>query len=187
VDAYRCLRTLRAVRNFGSEPLPAEAVTRILQAGRWSGSAKNTQKWQFVVVDDRATLQALSRCGDFASHLAGAACAIVMVGEPGVWAFDLGRCAQNLMLAAWSDGIGSCIATLHRQEDARRVLGGVPADHDVATAISFGYPARPDDLIEGQPRRSVLAHINRRPLGELVHWGRWGAAGDGAGHSGEAR
>jgi hypothetical protein len=51
----------------------------------------------------------------------------------------------------------------------------VPADHGVRTAISFGYPAEPDDLIQGRPRASVLPRLGRRPLAELVHWEQWTA------------
>ncbi len=174
-DAYECVRSLRAVRTFQPDPLSRESIERILQAGRWSGSAKNTQQWEFIVVEDRATLQALSRCGAFAGHLAGAACAIVIAGGPGIWAFDLGRCAQNMMLAAWSDDIGSCIGTLSDEAAARVALGGVPDEYDVKTAISFGYPVPQDDLIQGQPRNAVLPRVGRRSLTELVHWGRWNA------------
>ena len=96
MDAYQCVRTLRSVRSFRPEALSREAIERILQAGRWSGSSKNTQPWQFVVVQERARLEALSRCGAYAGHLAGAACGIVVVGEPGAGSLDLGRCAQNV-------------------------------------------------------------------------------------------
>jgi nitroreductase len=177
MDTYHCVRTLRSVRAFQPDALPREAIERFLEAGRWSGSAKNTQLWQFVVIQDRATLEALSHCGAFAGHLAGAACGVVIAGEPEIWSFDLGRCAQNMMLAAWNDGIGSCIATLSDQPAARAVLGSVPEEHDVSTGISFGYPAQPDDLIQGQPRRSTLPRLGRRPLGELVHWERWNSRG----------
>jgi nitroreductase len=177
MDAYQCIRTLRAVRSFRPDALSREAIERILQAGRWSGSSKNTQPWQFVVVQERARLEALSRCGAYAGHLAGAACGIVVVGEPGAGSLDLGRCAQNMMIAAWNEGIGSCIASLHDEGTARDILGGVPADHGVRTAISFGYPAPPDDLIQGRPRASVLPRLGRRPLAELVHWEQWTARG----------
>ncbi|GAC1428034.1 MAG: nitroreductase family protein [Chloroflexota bacterium] len=173
MEAFECVRSLRAVRHFNSQPVERATIERILQGGRWSGSAKNTQHWQFVVVRERDTLAALSRCGDYASHLAGAPCGIVLVGEPGVWAFDLGRCAQNMMLTAWNEGVGSCIATLNHGEQARAALGGVPPNHDVSTAISLGYPAPADDLIEGQPRRAVLPTLGRRSLAEIVHWDRW--------------
>src|SRR5438094_1216637 len=175
MDVYRCVRTLRAVRSFRPDALSREAIEHILQAGRWRGSSKNTPPWQFVVVQERATLETLSRCGAYAGHLAGAACGIGIAGEPGAGSFDRGRCAQNMMLAAWNEGIGSCIASLHDEGTARGVLGGVPADHNVRTAISFGYPAPPDDLIQGRPRTSVLPRLGRRPLHDLVHWEQWTA------------
>lgn len=78
-----------------------------------------------------------------------------------------------MMLAAWGEGIGSCIATLHDEEVAKQVLG-VPADHKIALAISFGYPAPGGTrMIEGQPLERVLARVGRKPLDEIVHWERY--------------
>src|SRR5438552_17848662 len=99
MDAYQCVRTLRAVRSFRPEALSREAIERILQAGRWSGSSKNTQPWQFVVVQERARLEALKRCGAYADHMAGAASDIAIVSQPRAGHSALGRHAQNMMLA----------------------------------------------------------------------------------------
>jgi nitroreductase len=174
VDAYQTIITRRAVRHFIDRPLSEDMLTRILQAGRWTGSSKNTQPWDFVVVQARETLDKLARCGRYASHLRGAAAAIVIVTEPGQRAtFDAGRAAQNMMLAAWADGVGSCIAALHDEVCAQAILG-VPEDRDIQIAISFGYPD-PDaaPTIEGRPREEVLASLGRRSLQEIVHWERW--------------
>jgi nitroreductase len=78
-----------------------------------------------------------------------------------------------MMLAAWSLGIGSCIASLHEDTRARAVLG-VPGDLETHIAISFGYPLEdaPQE-IEGRPREEVLASIGRQPLEKLVHWETW--------------
>ena len=173
MDAYQLLKSLRAVRHFTSQPIPETVLERILQAARWTGSAKNTQPWQFVVVRSRETLGKLASMGRYASHLSGAALAIVVVVPPGYALFDAGRVSQNMMLAAWCDGVGSCIGSLQDEEQARALLG-IPADFMAHTAISFGYP---DDaaprLIEGQPIASVLAHVGRHPLEQLVHWEQW--------------
>ncbi len=154
--------------------MPDDVLEHILQAGRWTGSAKNVQPWQFVVVRDRQTLEQLSTCGRYASHLKGAAFAIVIVTQPG-WgsSFDAGRCAQSMMLAAWAEGVGSCIASMSDEACARSALG-VPEPNEVITAISFGYPKKDaPKTIEGQPREDVLAQIGRRPLNEIVHWEHW--------------
>jgi nitroreductase len=155
--------------------LPEETLECILQAGRWTGSAKNIQPWEFLVVQERQTLKELAACGHFASHLIGAAAAIAIVTEPN-WAnsLDVGRVAQNMMLVAWGLGVGSCIATLHDEGCARAVLT-IPEGRTVRTAISFGYPLEgAPKTIEGRPREEILASTGRKPLEEMVHWGKYG-------------
>jgi nitroreductase len=61
-EVYNAIKSRRAVRQFRDEPLPDEAVRRILNAGRLSGSAKNRQPWHFVAVRNREMLRALSTC-----------------------------------------------------------------------------------------------------------------------------
>ncbi len=163
----------RAIRTFDDRPLEAAHLERILQAGRRSGSSKNRQRWDFIVVRDRARLQELTAVGEWARHLAGAAVGIALVTpDPGApdahesIRFDLGQAAQNMMLAAWELGIGSVPATVYDFEIARRVLG-YPADHTCEYLLSFGYPSDPSDLT--RPKKPG----GRRPLEELVHEERW--------------
>ncbi len=173
MDAYQTLLSLRAVRHFTDQAIPDDVIERILQAARWTGSAKNTQPWQFVVVRSRETLQALSTCGRYASHLAGAAVGIVLATPPGYAQFDAGRVSQNMMLAAWTAGVGSCIASLNEEARAREILG-IPDAFQAYTAISFGYPLpNAPQTIEGLPMKDVLASVGRTALEEMVHWEKW--------------
>ena len=173
-DAYHLLLNCRAVRHFTANPLPDDDLRRILQAGRWAGSAKNVQPWQFIAVRNREMLNNLAECGRYASHLQGAAAAVVIVTAANTWAdFDAGRAAQNMMLAACALGIGSCIASLHDMEQAKAFLN-IPAELQAHTAISFGYPLEnAPQTIEGHPREQILASIGRKPLEDLVHWETW--------------
>ena len=95
---------------------------------------------------------------------ARAAVVLVLV-QTRAHAFDAGRCAQSLMLAAWKDGIGSCPG--HLPEAAVATLLGCPSDLSVNRAIGFGYV----DAERAGPAASVARR--RRPLTELVHWNRW--------------
>ena len=129
MDTYQTILSLRSVRQFDlTRPIDEAVLHRILQAGRLSGSSKDSQPWWFIVVTDRDTLLALSKTGDYAQHLAGAALALAIVFDPKFYRgeFDSGRTAQNMMLAAWNEGVGSCIASMHREDDCKAVLG-VPA------------------------------------------------------------
>ena len=168
---YDIVRTKRDVRAFADRPIPDEILRRILQAGRMAGSAKHAEPCRFVVLRDRQHRADLAACGDFTAHLARApvAVAIVTLPDAGQWepvratSFDAGRAAQNMMLVAWAHGVGSCPVTMHRHEDAARVLA-LPPGHRVTWVVAFGYPL---DEIE-RPRRP------RRPLTEYIHEERWG-------------
>jgi nitroreductase len=163
----------RAIRRFTEEPLAAEDLERILEAGRHAGSSKNRQRWTFIVCRDRAHLRELCEVGPYADHIAGAAVAIALVTpDPASTTsgrsiqFDLGLVAENMMLAAWELGIGSVPATVYGLDLARQLLG-YPADHACEYLLSFGYPADRDDLTR-PPRKG-----GRRPLPELVREERW--------------
>jgi nitroreductase len=164
VEAYRALVDKRDQRAFLPRPIPDESLRKILQAARMTGSSKNREPNRLVVVRDRATLRTIADMGAWARWLGDAAAVIVIV-QTERHEFDAGRCAQNMMVAAWSEGIGSCPAHLPEAE-LGRVLG-VPADCHVNRVLGFGYidPAR------AAAPRSVGRP--RRPLTELVHYDRW--------------
>jgi len=91
---------LRVYRNYLADPIPGDEVDAILEAARWTGSSKNTQKWSFVVIDDEAQLEELATAGSFARPILAATLAIAIVWPPDGYEFDIGRVAQNMMLAA---------------------------------------------------------------------------------------
>ena len=161
------------VRRFQPRKLEPEHLTRIVDAGRHAASSKNQQRWDFVVVEERGTLEALSRSGKYAGHLAGAAAAVALVtpdprgpgGSLSV-AWDVGIAAENMMLAAWELGIGSCPATVYEQS-AVRVALHLPADRFCGWILSFGYPADADDLT--RPPKAG----GRKSLDEVVHRETW--------------
>ena len=73
-------KSLRSVRFFEQhKPVPENVLQDVLEVARWSGSARNRQPWEFVVVRDRETLGSLAACEGRAAHLAKAAVGIVLV------------------------------------------------------------------------------------------------------------
>ena len=144
-------------------------VKAIVNAGRLSGSSKNTQPWSFVAVRERAALEQLATCGQYAGHLAGAAMAVALVTpDPFTRSsvpFDLGRATQNMMLAAWGHGVGSVMATIYQPDKAAEILG-VPDEYVIPWCISFGYPL--EDPSQRPPRVG-----GRRSFDEVVHWETW--------------
>lgn len=165
MDVIDAIRNRRAVRKFSGQPVPDEVLHAILSAGGRSQSSKNTQPWRFLVVRDRAMLETLSKLGDFAWHLAGANFAVILVGTvESTWnSFDLGQAAAQMQLAAHELGVGSCIAAIYQRDEAKQALG-IPQDHSVFCAISFGYPAE-----DHKPLRMG----GRKSLDDLVIWEHW--------------
>src|SRR5258708_709499 len=164
------IRTKRAVRRFLDKRLPGDVTRAILNAGRRSQSSKNGQPWQFIAIQDKAILRDLSKLGQWAGHLAGAALAVAILTpdprEKFQVMFDAGQSAAFMQLAAWELGIGSCLASIYEPERARAVLGFPPEWH-MRIALSFGYPQH-DGAISSAPKKG-----GRRALGEMVHWEKW--------------
>src|ERR1044071_9230038 len=109
MDAYLAIASKREVRQYDGRALPEDAVRRILDAGRVAGSGANRQGRRYVVVRSRSFVEQASEAVYAPDNLLGAALVVVVVVRgKGPLAFDAGRAAQNMMLAAWNDGIGSC-------------------------------------------------------------------------------
>ena len=163
------LKALRTVRFFEPRPVPREALDDVLEVARFSGSARNRQPWEFVVVRDRETLGRLAVLEGYAQHLAGAAAGIVLVmaGDPDKLeqeTFDEGRLAERISLAAASHGLGSAVGWFAGvgREEAKRILG-VPGERLVRTALSLGHPDR------DPPRGRSALPQGRKPMAELLH------------------
>ena len=172
IEALDAIRDIRVIRSYTDQSISAEDLAAIADTGRKAGSSKNTQRWEFVTVRDRETLAELGRAGRYASHVpsAGAVIALVIPKPDGEHArsvlWDLGRAAQNIMLAAWAMGIGSCPITVHDYGLVARTLG-LPADRQCEYLISLGWPADPTELTRA-PRAG-----GRRPHDDVIHNERW--------------
>jgi nitroreductase len=158
VDVYTAITSKRDERNYADTPIPEEVVHRILDAGRLSGSSQNTQQWEFVVVDEKQ--KALAETVWAPDNVLRAKLVVAICGN--AQALDVGRCAQNMMLAAWGDGVTSCPNGL-RDRDAASDLCGA----EVKLVLSFGYPARPRTP-EARTAEEWAAQANRKRLDELV-------------------
>lgn len=162
MQTLEAIRTKRSVRKFTAQPVPEEAIREILDAGRRAQSSKNDQPWTFILIQNKETLKAVSECGAYAGHIAGANFAVVLVDHHN-WAFDIGQAAAYMQLAAWDLGISSCLAYFGMQEKLKEILG-IPAEASAEIGLSFGYSAE-----EPRPARKT----GRKPLEDILkreHW-----------------
>lgn len=147
MDARLAIASKRDHRDFDPRPIPQDVLDGILDAGRLAGSARNRQPWRFFVAADPGSRAGLARCVYLPRTVATAAAAVaiaVRLGGSTLGGFDAGRAAQNMMIAAWSEGVASCPNGI---ADAGAARAALPVDEDETPliVISLGYPARPRD------------------------------------------
>ena len=108
MDAYEAIIAKRDRRDYLDKPIPDDVLRRILQAGRMAGSSSNSQPFRFVVLGDPKSevRQKIGAAGAGTAPLVKAPLSIVVVLKRGSRDFDAGRTAQNMMVAAWAEGIG---------------------------------------------------------------------------------
>ena len=168
MDAYLAVVSKREVRKYALRAIEPDAERRILEAGRLAGSSKNRQARRFVVVRDEGVREEVASCVYNGDNVRGAALVVaIVVGPRGPAAFDAGRAAQNMMLAASNDAIGSCPNGVAEADRLRESLGH-GEDEKVATVLTFGYPAKPRRDPESLSPEEWARRANRRPLEEVV-------------------
>jgi nitroreductase len=171
-DQIRFLRTLRAVRDYTSDPIPDDVLSDIIEVARWSGSASNVQGTDIVVVKDAAIKQRMGGLG--ARPAAGAAVVLVLVtagvaDRHDLEVFDSGRMVERLLLAAKAHGIGANIATLKEEgPDVIKEALGVPAERNIWAVVTLGY--RDDVAHQARPKSPTAG---RKPLDEFLHRDRY--------------
>jgi nitroreductase len=161
VDTYLAIVSKRDNRHYTSAPIPDAIVERIVDAGRVTPSAQNRQPWRFLVVEDAERRKRLADAVYEPDNVRSAALVIAIAGER---PFDLGRCAQNMMLAAWNDGVASSPNGIADKEWAAEVLG---LEEAPVTVLSFGYPARQPPAAS-RSAEEWSRRAKRKPLDEIV-------------------
>lgn len=167
MDTFLTVTSKREVREYAGRPIPADAEQRILEAGRIAGSSQNRQPWRFVVVDSPSLRGRLAESVYVPANVRNAALvvAIALHGR-GPTAFDAGRAAQNMMLAAWNDHIGSCPNGMPDPDAVAELLDLEEGERPV-TVLTFGYPVRTRD----PERRTAIEWIeraDRKPFDDVV-------------------
>jgi nitroreductase len=177
MDVFEAIRGRRSVRRFSSADVSDEDLRRILEAAIWAPSAGNLQPWRFVVVRDRGVKEGLARAALNQMFIAEAPVVVVVcadVERSGMYYGDRGRylyciqdtaaAIQNMLLAAYALGYGTCWVGAFREEVVREILG-LPDNVRPVAIIPIGRPAE-------KPRPPA-----RIPLEHVVFYERFGRAG----------
>ena len=168
MDVRLAIASRREVREYAPDPIAADVVERILDAGRLAGSSQNRQPWTFVLPESRERIERLASTVFAPANVLGATLVVaIVVRGKGPISFDAGRAAENMLLQAWSEGVGSCPNGVADPEGARAALDLVDEDEKIAIVLSFGYPSRPRDP-SSRSADEWSARANRRPFDDVV-------------------
>ena len=157
--------TRRSIRKYKKEPIPDGVLNNILEAGRRSPSAVNSQPWHFVVLRDRDAKEACS-FGGYNGFTREADFIVVGLYKPSeviiekLSLMNVTIALQNMVTAAWLQGVGSCWIGAWNDVKLRDVLN-LPADSQIVGLVTFGVP---DENPALQPKK---------PLSEIVHFDKW--------------
>ena len=171
MELWDALRTRRSIRKYKKDTVPDEKIERVLEAARIAPSADNKQPWSFVVVRNKEKIRELGEATYPGSEFTGNAPAVIVacanpeacgVRQDGVKYFmvDIGIAFQQLILAAWELGLGTCwVADI--QEDKIRKALDLPSQIIPIALTPLGYPDEKPSMTQ------------RKGLADIVHSERW--------------
>lgn len=176
-DLHQLLVERRSIRRYKNQPLDADVVKQILEAGLLSPTGKNTRAWHFIAVDDRDTLVRLSQCKrSGALPVAGSAltiCVCVDITESETWIEDASIATAYMMLQARELGVGSCWIEVN----GRLAEDGTPAEDIVSEILGLPEQVQPLCLLSlGIPDEDRKPQNTDKLLWERVHIGSFNPA-----------
>jgi len=170
----RPLVRTRQFREFTPEPVSEDVLAALADVGRWTGSAGNRQPCRFLVITDGSTIRRLGELGVPQTRSLATAPAVIAIVLPAgedrevADAYDDGRAAERILVAASMLGIGAGIAWVRRElREAMNEVLGIPDDHFIRSLMAIGHPSEAARRPKGAPGSARL------PRDEVVFMDRW--------------
>lgn len=172
MDVFEAVQKRKSQRSYDSRPVARETLEKLLEAGRLSPSAKNIQPWHFIVVTDPKKRKALSK-GLYAKFLKDVPAVIVLCGDetasPDWYVVDVALAGENMVLAATTEGLGTCWVGSFDEKDVKDLLG-IPKNLRVVALLAVGY---------AKDKLSITAKViqfirRRKTLVEISSWEVYG-------------
>jgi nitroreductase len=159
MDLMEAIKERRSIRKYKPDPIPEDALQKIMEAVRWSPSWANTQCWEVIIVKEPKVKSELAstliKTNPALSSMIDAPIVLVLCGKKGIsgfkkgeaatvkgdWLmFDTGIAMQTLCLTAHSLGLGTVVVGLFDHKKVEEILG-VPQNAEVVAITPLGYPA----------------------------------------------
>jgi len=162
MKVLEAIQKRRSVRKYKEDPIPEEALLRVLEAARLAPSGKNYQPWKFIIVINKELKEKLAQASAGQLFIARAPVIIVGCGFPNncyarmgrymkSWSVDVTIALEHLILQAQEEGLGTCWIGSFEEEEVKAILN-VPEDVKVLALTPLGYP---DEIPRFRGRKSL--------------------------------
>ncbi len=166
METMEAIVTRRSIRKYLNQPVDEATIHELLRAGMYAPSARNTQAWHFVVIDDHTLLDDIPTFHPYSAMLPQAALAILVCGDlhqekrVEYQAENCAAATQNVLLAAHALGLGAVWLGVYPNQDRAEGLTkllGLPAHIVPISLIAVGHP----DQQVSQPERFDDQKVHR--------------------------
>ncbi|HCJ67253.1 MAG TPA: nitroreductase family protein [Elusimicrobia bacterium] len=156
------MKSRRSIRKFTTQEIEKEKIEKILEAGRWAPSGQNNQPWKFYIIKERTKRVELAKLTIDERIINDCSLCICVFLDKELM-YDrtkdcqaIGACIQNMLLEAYSLGLGSCwLGEILKNKDKVNQLLGLTERYELMAVVALGYPAQ-------------AAKSTRRPLKDLT-------------------
>lgn len=163
MDGLEMIKTRRSVRKYIKKEIPEEIIKEIIDCARLAPTANNKQPWLFVVVKNSNLKKQISEITDYGKFIKDADCCIAVFCEETKYYLEDGSAAtENILLASWYFGIGSCWIAGDKKMYVEKIrdLLGVEKKYRLVSLVSLGYPSK-EEL-------EKVKNIRKKPLQEVM-------------------
>jgi nitroreductase len=193
MDIMDLIKSRRSIRRFSQEKLDRNFLTQLIEAARCAPSYANEQSLEYIVVDEPNICEELFKTLTWAWHVRPkrkpapnqrppAYIVVLIDSEIKKEAIvDAAAAIENILLAAWNKGVGSCWLSALVKEKIYQILK-LDEKYDIDSVIALGKPAEApimEDAAGDETRyyldKDDVLHVPKRPLNKILHFNKFGS------------
>lgn len=169
METFQAIINRRSIRKYKSEKIEEEKIQSLLRAAMYAPSAMNLQPWHFIVINSLDVINETVKSVPHAEMIKQSGAAILICGDSSLeknesWLIqNCSAAVQNILLAAFDLGLGSCWIAVHGMDEIVKNLKGqfkLPSEIIPIALVAIGYP---DEEVKAEERFKM----------EKVHFNKW--------------